>query len=224
MSNIAKFAALIPRELLGHSGAVFYSGEGAFSRPSRIYLLGINPGGDPEMITDQTVGSQIQYASLEMPYRWSAYRDERWSSGNAGTHGMQPRVLHLCKQLSLDPGEVPASNLIFPRSRREAALVGDPKQLADQCWPFHAAVIADLQVRLVVCFGQTVGRFVRRQFSAHDQTHEFCENNRRKWRSTIHSSKNGACVATLTHPSIAAWTRPNTDPTPMVRDALAIMR
>ena len=223
MSNLVKFAALIPKDLLGHSGAVFYSGEAAFSRPSPVYLLGINPGGDPEGITDQTVGSQIQYVSLKMPHRWSAYRDEQWSSGDAGTHGMQPRVLHLCMQLGLDPRETPASNLMFTRSRREAALLGDPKQLAEQCWPFHAAVIANLQVRLIVCFGQTVGRFVRRQFRAHNQTHEFYENNLRKWRSTVHSSKNGVCVATLTHPSIAAWTRPKTDPTLTVRDALANM-
>lgn len=53
MTGLETFARLVPAELWFRSGAVFYSGRAAFSRPSPIYLLGINPGGDPNEIVDQ---------------------------------------------------------------------------------------------------------------------------------------------------------------------------
>lgn len=37
---------LIPGSLLGESGAAFYSGRAAFSTPSRLYILGLNPVAD----------------------------------------------------------------------------------------------------------------------------------------------------------------------------------
>lgn len=40
------FASLVPSHLLECSGEVFYSGRAAFSRPSLVYLLGINPGSE----------------------------------------------------------------------------------------------------------------------------------------------------------------------------------
>jgi hypothetical protein len=44
---IEDFAALVPRALGSRSGEVFYSGRSAFGRPAELYLIGINPGGDP---------------------------------------------------------------------------------------------------------------------------------------------------------------------------------
>ena len=140
MTGLETFARLVPAELWNRSGAVFYSGRAAFSCPSSIYLLGINPGGDPNEIVDQTVGSQIEFARVVVPEQWSSYRDEEWRGKLAGTHGMQPRVLHLCRRLNLDPALVPASNLVFLRSRREAHLKDKYRALAEKCWPFHNAV------------------------------------------------------------------------------------
>ena len=37
----------VPTHLLNESGTVFYSGRDAFSNPSGLYLLGLNPGSSP---------------------------------------------------------------------------------------------------------------------------------------------------------------------------------
>lgn len=88
---------------------------------------------------------------------WSAYRDEVWEGMAPGTYGMAPRILHLFGRLGLSPGNVPASNLVFVRSRNEATMGAATMQiLANQCWPFHAAVIKEeLKPSAVLCLGKT---------------------------------------------------------------------
>ena len=48
MQQVDDFAKLVPESYLDRSGAVFYSGRRAFSQPSDLYLLALNPAGDPE--------------------------------------------------------------------------------------------------------------------------------------------------------------------------------
>jgi len=42
---IEDFASLIPDSLLERSGKGFYSGRTAFENTSKLYVLGLNPGG-----------------------------------------------------------------------------------------------------------------------------------------------------------------------------------
>jgi hypothetical protein len=49
----------IPEELLDHSGRVFYSGHAAFSVSSDLYILGLNPGGDPLAQAVETIGADL---------------------------------------------------------------------------------------------------------------------------------------------------------------------
>jgi len=44
---IETFASRIPAALLPRSGKVFYAGRAAFAAPHPLYVLGVNPGGDP---------------------------------------------------------------------------------------------------------------------------------------------------------------------------------
>jgi uracil-DNA glycosylase len=134
---------------------------------------------------------------------------------------MQPRVCHLLERLGLAPRSVPASNVVFVRSAREADLDREKSQLLPLCWKVHAEVIERLDVRVVVCFGRTAGSWVREQLHAHDEIDTFEEKNERRWRSHAHAARDGRCVVTLTHPSIADWTLANSDPTPLVERALA---
>jgi len=122
----------------------------------------------------------------------------------------------MLRYLELNPGEVPSSNLLFERSAREADLKGRSRYLADKCWPLHSAVIEQLKIRVVVCFGKSVGDYVRGQLGATNQVDEFVETNRRNWRSVAYSSSNRVVVVVATHPSIADWTKQDTDPSPMI--------
>jgi len=97
---IEDLARHIPTSLLDRSGKVFYSGRLAFGTPSELYMLGVNPGGGPQELQAETVASHSEEVLQQLPDDWSAYRDESWSGKSPGTRGMQPRVLHLLRNLS----------------------------------------------------------------------------------------------------------------------------
>ncbi|KRA32509.1 hypothetical protein ASD81_13210 [Nocardioides sp. Root614] len=219
---VDKILGMVPPDLLGASGSLLYSGRDAFSGSSPLYLMGINPGGDPDELVQSSIHSDTDWMLRDRPANWSRYRDESWGPGAApGTWKMQPRVLHLLNRLGLDPGEVPSSNLIFVRSRREADLARDHMtSMAEACWPFHQAVIERLGVRVVVCFGGTVSGFVRGKLGANQETDRFVEVNKRNWTSRTFRAPSGLTVVQATHPSIADWCNPNTDVSDLVARAL----
>ena len=217
---IEEFAELIPKSLLDKSGEVFYSGRRAFNASSDLYILGANPGGDPEALSDQTVSKKVNEVLHEKPENWSAYRDESWRGKAPGKSTMQRRMLHLFGRVGHDPGEVPVSEVVFQCSRNVNALKGDFRELALLCWPFHQAVIDRLGVKVVVCIGKRAGEFVRRQLNAHEPIDWFSERNRRRWESHSHRSDCGIIVVTLTHASQVDWTNRASDPTWLVIRAL----
>ena len=138
---IEKFAQIIPESLLNISGSVFYSGRKAFSGNKRLYLLGINPGGSVEDQEKETIKWHTDKVLLEYPANWSAYKDESWRGNIPGTHGLQPRILHLLKNLDLSPHETPASNVVFVRSSREKDIKDLYQEYAEKCWPVHEKII-----------------------------------------------------------------------------------
>lgn len=217
---IETLSELVPRDLLDRSGSVFYSGKDAFSGAKQIYLLGLNPGGDPQEMSEETIRLHIKHVLHDKPNNWCAYRDESWGNAPKGTWRMQPRVIHLLSMLGFEPGEVPASNVIFVRSRRAREIAEARNALAAACWPFHLKVINDLQIKSIICFGREAGWWVRAQLKAIRKVGEFVEQNKRRWLSTAFRSNEGKIVITLPHPSIADWTSPASDPSGFVREAI----
>lgn len=133
---------------------------------------------------------------------------------------MQPRILHMLNRLGLNPGEIPASNVVFLRSKRKATFEGNFGDAVAACWPFHERVIQALQVRVVLCLGGDAAKPVRDHFNTDELVGEFVENNNRRWASKSYRNADGLTVISVTHPSIADWTNPATDPTVLVLDAL----
>ncbi len=213
---------LVDPSLLSRSGRIFYSGRRAFAGPCDLYILGLNPGGDPTDGLHDTVAQNIADAKARATEDWSAYRDEAWEGRAAGGYGMQPRVLHLLARLGRDPAQVPASNVIFVRTARERGLSKLEKQsLLRTCWPVHQAVIEGLGVRTILCLGGTAGRWVRRATGADQEIDRFREANGRGWVSVAHRNAAGLAVVSLSHPSIADWRVTTTDPTPLVARVMA---
>lgn len=219
--GIERFAKLIPQALLQESGKVFYTGRDAFSRQAALYIVGAQPGGAPENYTTEIVGAHTEAVIKQWPSDWSAFRDEVWEGAAPGTYGMAPRVLHLFRQLNLEPHTVPASNLIFVRSRNEEDLRHRQAALAELCWPFHQAVIDMLKPRVVLCLGGTAGRYMRERLGAGRLVGEFIENNNRRWRSQAFDTASGTKVVVATHPSRADWCAAPSDPSGLVRAVLA---
>lgn len=209
----------LPQKLLDRSGSVFYTSKLAFMTSNPIYLLGLNPGGDPLVQARNTVGRHIA-EFRDRTSAWSEYRDEIWEGSTAGSWGMQPRILHLLKGLGLEAHTVPASNVVFARTRTEADLEGGKDSLLGACWPVHQAVINSLQVRTIVCLGGTAGRWVRERLGADAEIDRHRETNARGWKSSTHASPDGQKVVTLTHPGRADWRNPAADPTALVRRAI----
>lgn len=219
---IERFAALVPSTLRNVSGSVFYSGRAAFSGRPDVYIIGANPGGDPLRQHDETVQWHSDFVLKNAPERWSAYCDETWEAWPSGQAPLQRRIQHLLSRLGLNPRLVPASNLVFSRSRRLEHLDGDFNQLADLCWRFHDAVIQTLEPKAVICLGAATGKDVARRTGAGTCIGRFSETNNRRWTSLAWQNPSGLIVFGLTHPAIADWTNPDTDPTPMVMAALAV--
>lgn len=218
---IENLAMNIPCELRDKSGSVFYAGRAAFSEPRPLYILGLNPGGDPAIQARETLAWHTQKVLAEKPAIWSEYSDESWGGYPPGRRGMQPRITHLLGRLSLEPGEVPASNVLFLRSRRERTLVGQLERLAEACWPFHLAVMEHVRPRTILCLGKTAGDFVKRKTDALEQVDTFVERNGRRWKSRTFTNAVGLKVVVVTHPSVADWTAPETDPSELVRRTLS---
>lgn len=218
---IEDFVKYIPPKLQHKSGIVFYSGRAAFSGRRELYILGLNPGGDPTEQANETVAWHTSKVVRDKPYKWSEYSDESWKGKCPGKHGMQPRILHLLKNLDLEPGEVPSSNIVFERSRTGKDIEKNLRQLAEMCWPFHRAVIKQLRPRVILCLGKPAGEFVRKKTRAIDQIDCFVETypkSRRK--STCFTNHEGRKVIRASHPSRADWTNPDADPSELVLRAL----
>lgn len=221
MQLIADVVSKIPDDVLDASGAIFYSAPPAFYGHRSIYILGLNPGGNPEMQTANTVRRNFEnWQGQTEPY--SSYIDEVWEGTIAGTHGMQPRIRHLAEAIDIDLRLTPASNVVFVRSPTEAKLEANKSELLDACWPVHEAVIGSLGCRVIICLGGTAGRWVRERVGADEECDKFRETNRRGWTSVAHQSPDGIFVCTLTHPGRVDWRNPEADPTPMVKRVLTL--
>jgi len=221
VSRLDGFLDLVPPALHSESGEVFYSGRSAFANPAPVYLLGINPGGDPVRLSGFTIGSEIEAARARETDDWSAYSDEAWGGRVPGTHPYQRGVLHMFERCGLEPRAVAASNVVFARTRSASAIGDRWEELVNACWPVHEAVIDVLGVGVVVCLGGDAGRWVRRQLGADTEIDRYTETYpERRWVSTTHQGRAGIQVVTLTHPSRANWLNPLGDPSDLVIRAL----
>lgn len=211
-SSLDRFADLIPEELLDTSGHAFFTGPDGFTGQRPLYLLGLNPGGQhPE-----TVRQQYRAARAGQP-DYSAFRVHTWKDESR----IDRNVLHLLANLSMDPGTVPASCVVFARTRTESDLSSQFHRLASLCWPFHRALIDVLGVKVVVCFGRRGANFVRHQLGAQQLIDSFVETNQRGWASNTFVAESGIKVVQVTHPSRADWRNPKADISPLVSRALA---
>lgn len=215
---IKTFYDIVPQSMRHLSGAVFNSGSAAFGKPSSLYVLGVNPGGDPETNAHETVDSHSQQV-FSKPTNWSGYRDESWNGRPPGTTGMQPGIVHALSNLGLGAHEVPTSNLIFVRTRSEKG-IKDFNLLAEQCWPFHESVISNLGIKVVLCFGGKAGNWVRKKVGANKLVDSFIEANNRRWKSNAYMNAQGLYVLVASHPARAAWTTSAADPSPLFKRVL----
>ena len=221
---IEDFKKHIPAEIEQESGKVFYSGREAFSGERPLYILGYNPGGDPEEPehAKETVMGHTQKVLRKAESNWSAFRDESWKNKPAGQYLLQRRVRHLLERLSLNPGAVPASNLIFVRSKTAKDIAPKSKHLQELCWGFHQAVIGQLRVKVILFWGGQAAASIKKETGAEEEEDKFIASaghpSHRK--NLCYTNAAGLKVIQLAHPSWSPWTNPAADPSALVKRAL----
>jgi hypothetical protein len=148
--------------ILERSGRVLMSGWDTVV-PSRYYMMGLNPGGDPRIIQPgETIGASL---SEEREAGWCAFLDDQ----DCREYTRVPDVL---RQLGADPRRTPISNLLFLRS---PDWLSKPKDSWDvfkrHCMPSHRLLLAKIEPCVIVAFGEDVGLWLtgvsRRQWGFH---------------------------------------------------------
>ena len=220
---IEEFAKLIPSKLENESGAVFFSGRDAFSGLKDLYVLGLNPGGNPYERLDDTISKHTYEVLHKKRVRWSEYTCESWAPDKEPGKGrFQQNVIHLIQNLGYDPRDVPASNVIFLRSRGMKTLEpGDADRLFDDCWPLHREVISNVQPRLIVCVGKSFRDLLIDRTKSLEPIDSLTKSYGRSYRTEVFRNKRGCRLAFVWHlswgPNLANG---KSDPSGVVRQAL----
>lgn len=147
VSSLARAARVQLSPILANSGNILYSAAETL-RPGPVYLLGLNPGGDPKAREERTIEAAL--ASLPTK-RTNAFLDEMWAGHVAGESVLQRRIRVLLEGLGLAVRDVCASNLIFQRSVSAEDL--QFRSLAALCWPVHERIIEIVRPKVIITFG-----------------------------------------------------------------------
>ena len=216
-----RLLSTISAELRPLSGEVFYSGRAAFSGNPDVYILGANPGSDPSAAGLNTVQRNIDLALKSLPERWSSYLDTSWDGRPKGGAPFQLRMKHLATRAKLDLRLTPSSNLVFLRSTRTSELARPWSEMVEVCWPFHALVLSQLKPSVILCLGMKTAQDVLDKLGGGNEIGAFAEANARGWTSRSWQVRSGQRVLGFTHPGIADWTKPATDPSNLLLEALS---
>lgn len=221
--TLEAFARLVPESLLDCSGEVFYSGRAAFSGSRPVYLLGYNPGSNPDADRPpgeelDTVRSSIEKACSRNAERFSLYYQE-WEKDRP--KDMQRSIKHFFLDSGLCPKLTPSSNCVFVRSPNVRAIPSAKRhQLEDACWPFHKAVIDELGVTAILCMGRDAFKALQRRFQDASLIDEQPWSARQAHRA--YRTARGMRLFQLVHPSYGHWQSPKYNPAPLVRRVLEL--
>ena len=145
-------------QLLALPGMVLNSGMDTVAR-SDIYVLGFNPGGDPENF------ACVEQNILSSPMGPFSGFNEKWGCA-AGQHRHQIAVKKYLAALGVvDICTVPASNAYFLASSGVNELKAATKQhrpgglipLFKACWPVHEYLLSVIKPKVILCLGNGEG-------------------------------------------------------------------
>jgi hypothetical protein len=140
-------------------GSVLYNGWNTLCPNRGLYIMGFNPGGNPDQI-NRSVKDSLHDHKLMGDF--SSYQDQCWynkcqedckKEGHCGHKLHQKRVRSLAKILGCDNiRDVFAANAIFIRSEKQNDL-DEQKRLFDNCWPIHQMFLSIVQPATILCLG-----------------------------------------------------------------------
>ncbi len=150
--------------------SIFYNDPFHTLKKGDIYLVGLNPGGDPQKtkfnVKDEISEFKKFYSSHNRSF--SAYLDEVW--GNTGSEyekgqaSHQKRVKELIESVSNCLGQfcsvrdIFAANLIFFRTKNKNELstllkIAKDAKILDYCWKCHMKFLEVVRPKIILCNG-----------------------------------------------------------------------
>jgi hypothetical protein len=201
INEFVTYARSSLKDILNKSGCILYSAAFTF-RPCDIFILGTNPGGDPD-VTDQTISKHLEGLLTK---RDNSYLDETWSNGQgkwpAGEAPLQKRMKWVLNALGYDLRDVCASNLVFIRSIGTKGI--NFYRDAEQCWDVNKQIINVVSPKLILAFGNSEISsygFLRNKFC--DGNEETINSGHGSWKCkgfyTDKLNKNKIFIAGLPH-------------------------
>ncbi|MBX3350710.1 MAG: hypothetical protein KF747_18475 [Nitrospira sp.] len=151
------------KPILDESGAVFYSGRQTLEGKTDFYLMGLNPGGAPDVMKEETIKRSLSDWQGKKPDYWSEYRDaywgkkQQWTDADNGNSRHQKWVRDFCADcLGEDVRNVFSANAIFKRTKKGVDL---PKgtNVDDICWQVHKLLFSKVQPKYIICLGHGSG-------------------------------------------------------------------
>lgn len=157
----------MPSKLYCKPGAVLVSGANTLTA-GPVYVLGLNPGGDPVRIPRPII------ESVAPPDGTSSYTHDCWQPkcseaqpcSHLDSEGLikrqflvrhQRNMIALCATLGATPQTLFSANAVFARSTAKATLREQTGlSLAEwwsACWPVHQQFLAIVRPRLIVTLG-----------------------------------------------------------------------
>jgi hypothetical protein len=155
--SIDKALKTLPPDVQEASGRFLYSSVETVA-PGKYYLLGYNPGGDPEIIKQLFHNEVVTWENKTA----NAYLDEKWRKGeHEGQAPYQLNVQALCCAVGIDVREVCATNWFFIRSLSAAQLKGCTPEMF---FPVHNAIMEIVQPEIIFAVGLDTYKIVKKYF------------------------------------------------------------
>jgi hypothetical protein len=170
----------MPKGILNASGRFLYS-DICTLQSDNVYLLGINPGGDPkdtkkyEFLKDEIYSWNKRKPVKQCPvskkcsiktskgcppkFFCNAYLDEEWISKKPGEALFQKNVQTLCWKINLCPRQVCASNFFFVRSKgvnKLRCILREEKTNKCHFWRIHEKVMSIVMPRRIIVIGKGI--------------------------------------------------------------------
>lgn len=171
------------------SGEVLYSAASTL-QSGDVYLLGINPGGDPDKQATKTIKDSLS----ELPTRTKNAYLVKWRDRDPGKAPIQRRVQWLLDALGHELSNVAASNLVFVRSKDASGII---QKYAGLCWPVHVRIIEIVRPKYIITFGQGVFEYLRQRMPVGVESQHPAKHG--SWMCRRFDSIDGCRVVGLPH-------------------------
>lgn len=186
------YAHQVLKDYLNKSGSILYSSHETL-RPSDIYLLGFNPGGNPEecpdIISDEIAQLCTKTSNAYTAYNWKNESCNYEEKGELAP--LQKRIKWIFERLDHNIEDICASNLIFLRSRDQTSL-SSWWDKAKTCWKLHEKILEIVKPKTIMVFGNgdiSPYSFIKDRYTLGLKDEHVYDSGHGNWKIKLHYTR-----------------------------------